>query len=242
MFTIEAPTLGVAWIECLSKVMRYGQPINDEERNLLEVCNMEIRIDTISKTDPIISKYADTERIRLMHKKYKSMEIVEPFDVSYGECLYCNQGVDQIDNIVRRLKERRESKSATISLHTPQDIKPTCLSLIDCKIRNDKLNMTAVYRSQNIYGSQPGNILALSEVFENIAKNVNTKMGYFYLYIISAHIYSEDFQKVNTIIEHITNKDRLCEERTTILSGCWTSPVLPVLSVYIRKYLFLNKG
>ena len=22
-----------------------------------------------------------------------------------------------------------------------------------------------------------------------------------------------------------TNKDRLCEERTTILSGCWTSPV-----------------
>jgi len=39
----------------------------------------------------------------------------------------------------------------------------------------------------------------------------------------------------------ITNKDRLCEERTTILSGCWTSPVyLHIL--YIRKYLFLNKG
>lgn len=204
MFTIEAPTLGNAWIECLSKVMRYGQSIRDDGRVLLEVCNLELRIDTISKTDPIISKYADQERIKLMYKKYQSMEIVEPFDVSYGECLYCNQGVDQIDNIVKRLKQRRDSKSATISLHTPQDIKPTCLSLIDCKIRNDKLNMTVVYRSQNIYGSQPGNVLALSEIFENISKKVNAKIGCFYLYIISAHIYSEDFQKVNTIIEHIS--------------------------------------
>ncbi|MDL1968792.1 MAG: thymidylate synthase [Deltaproteobacteria bacterium] len=204
MFTIDAPTLGIAWVECLSKVMRDGQTVNDEKRTLLEVCNLDIKINSISRTDPIISKYANQERIKLMHKKHKSMDIVKPFDVSYGACLYCNQGIDQVNKIIKMLLEKRESKSATISLHTPQDLKPTCLSLIDCKIRNDKLNMTAVYRSQNIYGSQPGNILALSEVFENVAKNVGAKMGNFYLYIISAHIYSEDFQDTKAIIEHIT--------------------------------------
>ena len=35
----------------------------------------------------------------------------------------------------------------------------------------------------------------------------------------------KDYFEVTKITERITNKDRLCEERTTILSSGWTSPV-----------------
>jgi len=205
MNIINAETLGAAWLKCIKKVMDYGKLIKDGDENLLEICNLFIRIDSISQDDSIIQKYADAKRIELMHRKYESMEPIEPFDVSYGKCLYCNQGIDQIKKIVQRLKEKPESKSATISLHTPQDKKPTCLSLIDCKIRQNKLNMTAIYRSQNIYGSQPGNILALSKIFIKIANALILNTGYFYLYIISAHIYEKDFNKVRNILGHTTN-------------------------------------
>lgn len=204
MIIIDAETLGATWLECLKKVMDYGKLIIDENENLQEICNLSIRIGSISQDDSIILKYADAKRIELMHKKYESIEVIEPFNVSYGKCLYCNQGIDQIGKIVQRLKEKPETKSATISLHTPQDKKPTCLSLIDCKIRHDKLNITAVYRSQNLYGSQPGNILALSKIFKKIASALNITTGFFYLYIISAHIYAKDFNKVKNILEHIT--------------------------------------
>jgi len=196
-------SLGEAWIQCLQHVLRLGKYTTDDQVHLLEASNISIVITDISISDPIIQKYADQERIKLMYRKYESLDIVTPFNISYGACLYSNQGVNQIQTIIDRLKRKPETKAATISLHTPGEEKPTCLSLIDCKLRNGYLNFTAVYRSQNVYGSQPGNVLALAKVHRNIATALESNVGLFNLYVISAHIYENDIEVARKIVEDI---------------------------------------
>lgn len=184
-------------------VINEGVWEKDAQVRLKERRNVSICIKSISEQDKIIEQYADQERISLMRRKHESQNIIEPFVVSYGKALYCNQGVDQIDHLIKRLKQKRETKAATISLHIPGESYATCLSLLDCKIRSERLHFTAVYRSQNVYSSQPGNLLALANVHRKIAAATNASLGDFNLYVISAHIYESDLAAAQEIIHRV---------------------------------------
>jgi thymidylate synthase len=200
---MDYSTLGEAWVGSMDQILSQGQWQKDGERNLLEKRNLGLRIISVSAADPIIVRYADQERILLMKKKHESLCIIDPFVVSYGQALYSNMGINQVDHLINRLKEKRETKAATISLHNPGETYSTCLSLLDCKIRNNSLDLTAVYRSQNTYGSQPGNILALSSVHKHIATSTDSQLGAFNLYVISAHIYEEDVADARSIVTEV---------------------------------------
>jgi thymidylate synthase len=65
-----------------------------------------------------------------------------------------------------------------------------------------KLNMTVVYRSQNVFASQPGNLIALRAIQEYIAKGLSVSLGVVELVVISAHIYERDFQSVTDILKN----------------------------------------
>lgn len=203
---MDYSSLGDAWIGCMSLIINDGVWAMDAQQKLIERRNVSICISSISEQDAIIEKYANQERITLMRKKHESQDILSPFVVSYGKALYCNQGVDQIDHLIKQLREKRETKAATISLHVPGESYATCLSLLDCKIRNNSLHFTAVYRSQNVYGSQPGNLLALADIHKNIAVETNASLGTFNSYVISAHIYESDIVAAQEII-HKVQKD-----------------------------------
>ncbi len=204
---MEYSSLGEAWIGCMSLIINDGIWVKDGEDRLLEKMNLSVCIKNISEQDVIINKFANQERIELMRQKHESQDIISPFVVSYGKALYCNQGVDQIDHLIKQLKHKRETKAATISLHIPGESYATCLSLLDCKIRNDSLQFTAVYRSQNVFGSQPGNLLALANVQKKIAAETNASLGNFNLYVISAHIYEPDVLAAQEILKKVVEQD-----------------------------------
>ncbi|MBU1967552.1 hypothetical protein KKH50_04685 [Patescibacteria group bacterium] len=199
--TIDASSLGEAWLKSLAIVLKHGVYITDGPVNLIEVCNLYVRIHSICNEDPVIKKYADKERIELMRLKYYSCEVVHNYKVSYGKLLYDNMGVNQIEWVINRIKNKLETKSATISFHHPGNEDLICLSLLDFKLRNRSLSMTAVYRSQNVFGSQPGNILVLREVQEYVARQVGVDSGEFNLVILSAHIYEDDIEKATKTVE-----------------------------------------
>lgn len=105
--------------------------------------------------------------------------------------------------MINRIRKKPETKSATITLHKPGEDLLSCLSMIDFKYRNQMLDMTVVYRSQNIYWSHPGNMLALHCIQEDVAAALGYKIGKVDLAVISAHIYRSDFENVNKILSKI---------------------------------------
>src|SRR3989344_5450483 len=110
-------------------------------------------------------------------------------------------GVDQIKWLTDRLKIKPETKAATISLLLPSDPGPRipCLSVIDVKIRNNKLNFTGFFRSQNVARSY-ANFITCHELHKKIAEKVNCPLGSMKFFISSAHIYEKDFPFISDLV------------------------------------------
>lgn len=203
MYIIKKETLGEAWLEAMRMIMNEGENIRDENVALREICNLYITIEEIFENDSILQKYADYERIQLMKKKYATCGVIGNYKIDYGSYIYDNNGINQIDWIINRLKQKAETKSATITLHKPGEKYLACLSLLDFKYRKGFLDLNAVYRSQNIYWSHPGNMLALRQIQKDVADALGWNIGKIELVVFSAHIYETDFMMVNEIINDI---------------------------------------
>lgn len=200
MMIIESNTLGEAWLAAMKKVMTKGEDIFDDGVPLREIRNLYITIASLCESDPILIQYADHDRIALMKKKYATCGLVGDYKIDYGSYIYDNNGVNQIDWVINKLHNKPETKSATITLHKPGEQMLACLSMIDFKYRNGHLDMSVIYRSQNIFWSQPGNMLALRQIQTDVATALNFALGKVELIVISAHIYNDDFEKVKSII------------------------------------------
>ena len=201
MIFFESETLGNAWLTAMKMIMKNGENILDDTVKLKEIRNLYITINNIDDADPILLKYADHDRIKLMKEKYATCGLVGDYKIDYGSYIYNNNGINQIDWVINRLKNKPETKSATITLHKPGEEQLACLSMIDFKYRNDHLDMTVVYRSQNVFWSQPGNLLALHNIQSDVANSLGYNIGKIELVVISAHIYSSDFEQVKIILK-----------------------------------------
>lgn len=144
MQIIEAKTLGEVWIKAMKMIMELGDDILDEDASLREICNLYIGIDDICEDDILIKKYADNDRIQLMKEKYATCGVVGDYKIDYGSYIYNNNGVDQIKWVIKRMRNKPETKSATFTLHRPGEEMLACLSMLDFKYRNGKLDMSAV--------------------------------------------------------------------------------------------------
>lgn len=203
MQIINQDTLGKAWIDAMRVVMNLGEDIFDGNVPLREVRNLYFSIDEVSDNDQILKKYADSDRIQLMKQKYATCGLVGDYKIDYGSYIYNNNGVDQIEWLINRMKNKAETKSATITLHKPGESMLACLSMLDFKYRKNLLDMTAVYRSQNIFWSHPGNMLALRQIQKDVASALDWKLGKVDLVVVSAHIYESDFAKVKEILRSV---------------------------------------
>jgi len=204
-------SLGEAWVHCLARVIR-GNLIHDDDERLWELRNVSFSVLSVDEKDPIIRKYADPSRLDLMKEKYSSCSIVGDYKISYGKLLYDNDGIDQIEWVTQRLLAKPETKSATISLHRPGEEELSCLSLLDFKLRKGVLDMTAVYRSQNVFGSQPGNLVAMHLIQEFVASRLGAAVGALHLTACSAHIYESDLSKVKAVVRSVVEKGQTTEE------------------------------
>lgn len=200
---IHEITEGSAWLAAMRVIMQRGRDIWDESVPLREVQNLYLTIERIDEADPILGKYADKDRISLMKQKYATCGLVGDYKIDYGSYIYNNNGVDQIDWVIKRIKKKPETKSATITLHKPGENMLACLSMLDFKYREGVLDMTVIYRSQNIFWSHPGNMLALHHIHQDVADALGYTLGKIELIVISAHIYASDFEQVDSILTDV---------------------------------------
>ena len=181
--------------------------------DIMETSNLYFTISAIDKNDPVVQHVfrqadnnEDFNRIKVATADIKRKYGNTNTD-SYGARMYGNGYFDKNQYIwlANRLTKKPVTKSATISILQPGEAKPPCLALLDFKFRNEKLDMTVVYRSQNVFLKQPGNLVALRKIQSALAEEIDFEVGTVDLLIISAHIYKYDWDVANLILEQ--NKD-----------------------------------
>lgn len=212
MDIIKVETIGECWINSIKTVMQNGNEYFDEDVKIREILGLNIEITNPNIEDVIISKYGDQYVINKMLNKFSKGVVMNDRPFTYGECIYNKNGIDQFEWLANRLNSKRETKSATISLLSAGDNNPNlpCLTTIDAKIRDKKLILQFFFRSQNIFGRQYANLLALAKLQLNLAQRLSVDVGLLMGYVASAHIYDYDFEQA---LQVCNDKQILIEDK-----------------------------
>lgn len=202
-----------AYLKLVEHVFINGDVIEDERGSItLECANLIMHIKNPNGGilyNPLAKKNIpdgcvwNEERINKYSSQLLSAEN-KGFKYTYGERLRNNHGIDQINSVIDRLKKCKYSRRATAVTWKPdvdfQEEDVPCLILLDFKIRNNKLNTTAVWRSHDIYGAYFPNVHGILNVMRYVAKSTGVNVGELTTHSISAHIYEHDINSAKILL------------------------------------------
>jgi thymidylate synthase len=202
MYFVSNKTIGETWLKSIKIVMEKGNSHFDEDVEIKEILGLTVEVSEPKLSDNIIDIFGDENVVSSTLRKFSRNPNMPDKPFTYGELIYNKEGVDQFQWLVDRLKKKKETKSATISLLIAGDINPNlpCLVIVDAKIRNSKLNLQFFFRSQNILGRQYANLLALAKIQYDLAEQLSVEIGTLKGYVASAHIYDYDFKIAKEIL------------------------------------------
>ena len=126
------------------------------------------------------------------------------FIYTYSERLQNYQGRNQLTDIVNRLKQDKGSNRAVAVTFNPfidneRDDIP-CLQLIQALVRDGKLILSVYFRSNDLYGAFPSNMMFLTYLGMKIANELDVKFDYIDYHCSSLHIYETDYQQASKVI------------------------------------------
>jgi thymidylate synthase len=203
---IRANTISDAWYRGLNLIWEHGHEVTDERGSKIkEFLNLMIVI-----RDPYTDKIPkdiswNEQRLEEYAKQLITGENVQDFEYTYGQRLRnWNEQIDQIAYVIDKLKKKSTTRRATAVtwipiIDTNVDEVP-CMIIDDFKIRDGKVNLTALFRSHDFAGAYPANLFGLSGLLEYVAEQVNVEPGLITTISISAHIYEHDWDMVEEIM------------------------------------------
>jgi thymidylate synthase (methanogen type) len=200
--SVVSNTIGECWLKSIQCILDHGEDFNDEDVAIKEVLGLNVLVNNPDAADAFVYEHGDPEIIRHTLEKFSKGVEMKNRPFTYGQRLYNKNGVDQIEWLIDRVSNKRETKSATICLLNEGDKHKNlpCLTTLDVKVRNDKLIMQFFFRSQNIVGRQYANLIALATLQKEIARRLKVSVGPLKGHVASAHIYEYDLEFANKIV------------------------------------------
>jgi len=137
--------------------------------------------------------------------RFSDDEILMPGSNYGARMITPRPGMNQIESVIERLKKDPSTRRGAISIYHPEDaVRDSkdipCAFGIFYTVRDNKLNTTIIMRSNNAKFLFPYNIFEFSLLSEVIANEVGVEMGELHFQAISMHLYEDDFDKAEKII------------------------------------------
>lgn len=197
-------TIAFAHEAIIRYIMRCGKAIETEDKEqTLESDSLSIRISNPME-DPRFLKSLPFSQLYLNEYTKQVVRGTDSnFDYDYHSRLFhyktfSHQGVyiesDQINYIIRKLVANKTSRRAIAVTWSPfadtQDgVSVPCLQFVQCIIRDGKLNMTVMFRSNDMLLAWGANAYALTSLQSYIADILSIPVGYYEHISLCPHIY-----------------------------------------------------
>lgn len=238
VFKIRRDYIGDAWLDMLKILNRFGVEIPGMYGKVKAVHNLSV---VIEKEDPKNPKFYDYLKFA---KEGLDLYIKGFFDVNkgteaytYGERIFDWDGLNQEEIMVEKLKRYPYDRGALAVLWKPhqdnfppknterQEMEQTkgwkvpCLVMILGQCLGEELNLTAVFRNNDVYGAWPLNAFALRKFQQEIATKINKNLGSLTTISHIAEMYEIDWEDSKHIVEQNDDLARTCmyERRSNYL-------------------------
>jgi thymidylate synthase len=206
---IRARDISDAWHRGLNLIWRQGQEITDERgTKIREILSLQVVVED-PYCDMIPHEYSWNEE-RLEEYASQLLSSENPgFEYTYGNRLRSwglpdMAGLDQIEQVIRRLKGSSTTRRATAVTWIPtvdnaREEVP-CMIVDDFKIRDGRLSLSIFFRSHDFAGAYPANLYGLARLLEYVSQEVNASPGSISTLSSSAHIYEHDWDWVEEML------------------------------------------
>lgn len=199
---IYAETIAEAWEKSIIALVKLNSVFLPTEKGIRakEISNMIIHIENPEKEPRISQKYCfpkvfTKQYINDYFSEYSKME------TPYSRISKVGKGeINQIDSVISKLKTQWYTRRAIISIWVPQEDLdsnyPPCICMFQFMIRDKKLVMTAILRSNDAWLSALPDMIMISNIQRKIALELNLDCGEYVHHAISYHIYDHDYSMV----------------------------------------------
>lgn len=203
-----------AWFKALSAIWNdgelfmvgYGSEETETKKlNLtIEIIHPELR--------PLLDDKAPNDQKYLNWYALCYLWYPEPDDAEYTYGNRMRKPVDQIQEIIKRLKEEKMDRQCTVIIRRPEDIvkgkckDPPCLTMIDYEVIDGKLCSTSYFRSWDCYAGLPVNIAGIQMLNEAIAKEIGVPTGKMIFHSKNCHIYKRVYSLVEQLLTQKTKR------------------------------------
>lgn len=206
-FVVRGGRIVEVWVHLLAAVLAFGRrdltAYTVQQRELLDV------VATIQDEDPaefFLPEWVPLTREQLdaYYPQLLTSRRPENIAYTYGERLFDFNGRDQIAAMVDELRATRYSRRAVAGLWDPardaRSVDPPCLNLIQARVRDGKLYLTAYFRSHDVFRAWLMNAFGLRKLQAEIAERVGDCMiGDLVIVSQSAHIYADSWEPVRAV-------------------------------------------
>ena len=195
MITVEAETIGDAWLETARRILRDGAHAVYDGEPTKELALVAIHVRAPDPADATIARLADPEWLDWMRRNF-----AEPDDVaelggarSYARRLRDYGGRDQVAWVIERLAdpECRSAAITTFEPHTDTTYVP-CISLLDFWRVSGPLELVVYAHSLDLGKKAYGNLVELARLQHEVAGAVGCAVGSLLVHAKSAHVYEPE--------------------------------------------------
>lgn len=229
-------TLPEAYHNALQALRWWGDkvPCPAYHTNCLE-CGMTMIVEHPLQ-EPLISKLFPGGPGDLQQYTMEIRDGILDFEVDRGnwEYTYHRRIGDQTTLVIRELKRDPNSRRAVIDLRRISDAlmdDPPCLQHIQFFIRDGKLDMSVLFRSNDAFKATFMNAYALIALQCRAAKELGVEVGTYTHRANSFHVYERDWDALNKAVTRIERG----EELTYNLKGDWGEMMIDAVPDILAK-------
>ena len=232
-------TIEQAYLKALYLVMNHGKENSSSERKeiigLTSCITNEPSLTSADSKNTIndgLSNYIDT----VINAQPKSS-----ISYVYGDRIRNYNGTDQVDRVVTLLSQNPFSTRLYIDLwDISKDLgaeNPPCLTNVWVKLNENKLILTALFRSQDIYGAYIPNLKALKALQDLIVSKVNhvrkakerIESGAIFTTALSAHVYSSSYTLALDKLSNVPTRKKTYNDPVGNFIVKWEKSVGPLV-------------
>lgn len=160
--------------------------------------------------EPRISRCTICGPRELEQYRQEMLDGILDFEVDRGKWAYTyhRRMGDQVDFVIRELREHPDSRRAVIDIRAPEDMgseEPACLQHLQYFIFDGKLDCIATFRSNDACKATFMNAFALICLQERIAKELGLGVGVYTHRANSFHAYERDWDLLSAYVKSDKN-------------------------------------
>ncbi len=131
---------------------------------------------------------------------------------AYGHRMKTFFGIDQINAVIDTLRRDPYSRRQVISLYAPSDLTKAskdipCNTQMIVRIAEDRLEITVINRSNDLWLGVPYNWFVFSVIQELIARELNIKPGIQRHFSTGMHLYCKDADSARNLLKNTAESD-----------------------------------